>query len=183
MKKSDLKNGCVVETRNGTKSIKIDNTLVNFYIFNDKISCGWLKFDDYNEDLTYKSVDEEEKEWDIMKVNNNVTNEKVHCFYAIYNVFNTQKDTWTWIREKKDILTDEEREYLKAVIAPVKEYVVNITKCNHDCINCISGFKHIRIELNNYIGNYMTLDNFEYYVKFKGMELGKKYTLDELGLE
>ena len=119
MKKSDLKNGCVVETRNGTKSIKIDNTLVNFYIFNDKISCGWLKFDDYNEDLTYKSVDEEDKEWDIMKVNNNVTNEKVHCFYAIYNVFNTQKDTWTWIREEKpkSILTPKEYEYLKAVIA------------------------------------------------------------------
>lgn len=177
MKKSELKNGAVVETRNGTKSIKIDNTLVNFYIFNDKISCGWLKFDDYNEDLTYKSVDEEEKEWDIMKVNNNVTNEKVHCFYAIYNVFNTQKDTWTWEREGKSILTDKEKAYLKAVIEPVKDRVKYIRKRRIT-------YDFIYIGLDKMDGfDCMFLYEFTPNSEFKGMELGKEYTLKELDLE
>lgn len=178
MKKSDLKNGAVVETRNGTKSIKIDNTLVNFYIFNDKISCGWLKFDDYNEDLTYKSVDEEEKEWDIMKVNNNVTNEKVHCFYAIYNVFNTQKDTWTWIREEKPkcILTDEEKAYLKAVIAPVKDRVNFIQKVEYHILKN----QFIYIDLND---GCMNLYYFEPNTQFVNMDLQEEYTLEDLGLE
>lgn len=182
MNKSELKNGCVVELRNGAKCIKIEDILLIVYE-NNEDSFDWVKLDNYNDDLT--SVDNDVPEYDIVKVDNDVTfdySNMKYCAKAIINHFSipsTQTYKWTWER-KEDILTDEEREYLKAVIAPVKEYVVNITKCNHDCI---SGFKHIRIELNNYIGNYMTLDNFEYYVKFKGMELGKKYTLDELGLE
>lgn len=175
MNKSELKNGCVVETRNGTKYIKIDNTLVNFYIFKDKISCGWLKFDDYNEDLTFKKQFEE-KEWDIMKVNNSVIKER-YCFSSIHNAFNAQKDTWTWVREEKPkcILTDEEKAYLKAVITPVKDRVNFIQKLENNTLP--KQFIHIELDKD-----YMILYYFVPNTQFKGMKLGRAYTLKELEL-
>ena len=188
MKKSDLKNGCVVELRNGTKSIKIDNTLVNFYIFNDKISCGWLKFDDYNEDLTFKKEYEEEKEWDIMKVNNSVVKEERYCFSAIHTAFNTQKDTWTWVREEKPkrILTPKEYNYLKAVIAPFRDRVAYIDKCNSlDEFENIKEDEQIRIwykGTDEYYYQDIILYEFKKGTEYKGMELDKEYTLEELGL-
>lgn len=182
MKKSDLKNGCIVELRNGSKGIKIDNILL-IIRENSEDMFGWLKLNDYNNDLIFSTIALDK--YDIVKVDNDVTfncSNIDYCAKAIkthLSLVSTKVNKWSWKRQE-NILTDKEREYLKAVIAPVKEYVVNITKCNPDYTN---RSEYIRIELNNYIGNHMALDTFEYYAKFKGMELDKKYTLKELGLE
>lgn len=79
---------------------------------------------------------------------------------------------------KKDILTDKEREYLKAVIEPFKDKVRIIQKMQMSC----------PIMRRHFIGiclydDYLTLYNFEENTQFKDMELDKKYTLKELGLE
>ncbi len=107
MKKSDLKNGCVVEVRNGNKYFKIDNTLINSNF------RSWASLDFYNEDLTRREKDE--KEYDIMKVNNEVENIFFDgCYRAISQVLDDKKDVWTWVREGIK-LTDEEKEILKAL--------------------------------------------------------------------
>lgn len=76
----------------------------------------------------------------------------------------------------KDILTDKEREYLKAVIAPVKDKVDFIEK-----INCFfNQQQYVSINLDY---DCIDLYCFEKNTQFKGMKLDREYTLKELGLE
>ena len=49
MKKSDLKNRMVVETRNGNRYMVVDNYLMR--------KCGYMMLSDYNEDLTIIQTD------------------------------------------------------------------------------------------------------------------------------
>lgn len=56
MNKSELKNGCVVELRNGNRGIKIDNMLL-IVRKNSEDMFGWLKLNDYNDDLTFANND------------------------------------------------------------------------------------------------------------------------------
>ena len=171
MKKDELKNGCAFELRNGRKGIKIDNTLILIEINDDEIYTGWLKFDNYNEDLTFNAKKySSDKEWDIMKVNNDVG--YIYCYKAISRSFNYREVKWDWIR-KTPILTDEENVYLKAVIKPVKDRVKYIIKCNIDDV------EYIRIVLNN---NIMALYDFKKGTEFRGMETRRQYTLEELEL-
>lgn len=51
-----LKNGMIVETRNKTKYIVMDDRIVNLK--------GWIPLDSYNYYLIY----EDNSEWDIMKI-------------------------------------------------------------------------------------------------------------------
>lgn len=190
MNKSDLENGAVVETRNGSRFIKIDNTLVRFHYIDEQIYHSWLDLRKYNDDLTYNYI-QFGGEWDIMKVNNNVENECVEgaCTNALKSL---HKDVWTWIRGKnlKHILTPKEYQYLKAVIAPVrnkvqfiyKDYLFRSPLISNDESNL--GYEFICIDLNgSYIpGGKMTLYLFEENTQFKEMELHKKYSLEELGL-
>ena len=84
---------------------------------------------------------------------------------------------------KEEILTDEEKDIAKAMIDIIHEFrrtVIDVKKI--DIGNCDS-FISIRYE-NPVIGVDDTIsspiiDND----KFKGMELNRKYTLEELGLE
>ena len=177
MKKSDLKNGAVVELRNGEKCIKIDNILISPSAVNNKVQFTYLVLDSYEEDLTMK--DKRNTEYDIVKVNNNVNlvyNNTDYCFNAIIEMFNINANKWTWVREDKPkrILTYNEYKYLKAVIAPVKDRVEYIIKCNIDDV------EYIRIILND---NIMALYDFKKGTEFRGMEKLRKYTLEELGLE
>lgn len=78
---------------------------------------------------------------------------------------------------EKEILDEEEKEYLSAVIRPFKDRVDYIAKqgCEKE---------YIKIELKN--ENYwewFSLPYFEKDTMYKGMELDKKYTLKELGLD
>lgn len=79
------------------------------------------------------------------------------------------------IYEVKEILDEKEKEYLSAVIRPFKGRVDYIKKFD------ITGKEFICI----YLKNDEDID-FPYFKKgtmYKGMKLGKKYTLKELGLE
>lgn len=95
MKKSDLKNGAIVETRDGDKLIllfdcsccgKSDNLLVSL------TNGTWLSFAMYNDDLTHCV----ESDFDIMKV---AQSESVGD--DIRNHIINHNDEWTWIRDEE----------------------------------------------------------------------------------
>lgn len=77
--------------------------------------------------------------------------------------------------EDKPILDEVEKKYLKAVIKPFKDRIVSISKeenNNEDCFICI--------ELRD---DVLCLPYFKENTMYRGMELDKKYTLKELGLD
>lgn len=74
---------------------------------------------------------------------------------------------------KPKILTDEEKAYLSAVIKPFRDNVKSIRK-----IRSITK-EFIFIELKR---NVFSLPFFEAGTMYKGMEVNKRYTLEELGL-
>ena len=83
--------------------------------------------------------------------------------------------------EMPDILTKEEKEYLSAVIKPFRNKVKNIIK-----FSCAMN-SHCFIEIvydDDTWGKDMTIvmPPFKKDTMYKNMELGKKYTLKELGL-
>lgn len=78
--------------------------------------------------------------------------------------------------QEKEILDDTEKRYLKAVIRPFKNRVINIIK-----ENCCDGNCYISISLNN--AEEIFLPNFKKGTMYNGMEEDKGYTLKELGLD
>ena len=83
-----------------------------------------------------------------------------------------------WLEEeyKPPILDYVEKAYLSAVIKPFREDVKYIEKLNP---SCLKGKQYLRIEL---INDYFTLPIFAEGTMYKGMEVNKRYTLEELGL-
>ena len=84
-----------------------------------------------------------------------------------------RKENIEWLLSEAQILDDAEKEYLKAVIKPFRDKVKCILKCSN------SG-EWIAIKIIN-----DTTINFPYFEKgtmYQGMELNRKYTLEELGL-
>ncbi len=161
MKLSELKNGAVVELRNGDRCLKVDNTFLNLDSFG-----MFMKVNNYGEDLKIKNDD---FEWDIVKVNNDVENSNGYLNSALYGVFKRNK--WTW-EEPKEILTDKEKEYLKAVCKPFDvEYIVKYT--------IFDGEEYISISLTEEVFH---LPSFEQNTMYKGMEIDREYTLEELGI-
>ena len=79
------------------------------------------------------------------------------------------------IYEYKEILDDVEREYLGDFINPFRNKVDVITKLNNG-----EGSEWIIIELKN--EQPILLPYFKQKTMYKGMELNKEYTLEELGL-
>ena len=82
--------------------------------------------------------------------------------------------------EVPDILTKEEKEYLSAVIKPFRDKVKNIIK-----FSCaMNSHCYIDIVYDDTWGKDMTIvmPPFKKNTMYKNMELGKKYTLKELGL-
>lgn len=112
--KEDIKNGAVVELRNGKRFLKLDNTLLG--LFNNVLKenyTSYLLLDYYDNNLTY-AID---SDYDIMKILNPDNN----LFIKNYNsasallALNFINFSWTWERkEKKKIklkdLTREEYE-------------------------------------------------------------------------
>lgn len=76
----------------------------------------------------------------------------------------------------KDILTNEEKEYLKVVLKPFKNDVLYICKTKPLSNN---KKEFIRIELKN---DSMIFPNFTENTIYKGMKINKKYTLKDLDL-
>ena len=75
----------------------------------------------------------------------------------------------------KEVLDAKEKEYLSAVIRPFKGKVNYIQKeisdTREDIVVCVA------------FDDYLSFPYFEKGTMYKGMELGKKYTLKELGLD
>lgn len=86
-----------------------------------------------------------------------------------------------------EILDDKEKEYLSNIIKPFKKYVKCIVKVNKE------GQEKIQIQYKDYLDKKRDTDILQNYTFFglptfkagtmyRGMELNKEYTLEELGL-
>ena len=98
-----------------------------------------------------------------------------------------------WEEYKEDILDEEEKKYLSAVIKPFRDRVHCIFKAKYDVCN-----QHLYIKVKKYDWDddwyddeeyeegyeyeYINLPYFKENTEYIGMELGKEYTLEELGL-
>ena len=169
MKKSDLKFGMVVELKNGslclvaqvknTEDILVENYLKEFnddtiYFMNIKTSGLETDLSCFDADLNHR----EGSNWDFSIV-------RIYEDYTLKNLL--------WER-KEPLLTNEEREWLSAVIKPFRDKVDKIY---------IDGYsaEYLNIEFKN--GDNFTsvdIDNIPY--KFEGLEKDKEYTLGEIGL-
>lgn len=80
------------------------------------------------------------------------------------------------VKEKKEILDKVEKEYLSDVIKPFKKRIkfIRLEKCFTEKV-------YVHIRLNNY--GFISFPMFERGTMYKNMEIGKKYTLKELGLD
>lgn len=89
-----------------------------------------------------------------------------------------QNGFYTVYEKKEEILDEKEKTYLNAVIKPFKkdiEYIAKITS------PLLDDGKYLRIVLKG--DNVGALPDFKPGTMYKNMELEKRYTLKELGLE
>lgn len=106
--------------------------------------------------------------WTLKDSNSNIT---ILCVYPNYTKLTANQYR---IYPKPSILTDEEKEYLLAVIKPFRDRVIYIQRyygTNSHCIN-------IRFTDSG----PMIFPDLHSDTMYKGMEENKKYTLEELGL-
>ena len=104
MKKSEIKNGAILKTRNGMCWFKVDNTLLEVD-FRVGVGFDYMPWDMYNEDMKYpKSPD-----YDVVGVDNNVDNEKGYCNHALAK-FLHEKTVFTEINN--DLVIAEEVDYI-----------------------------------------------------------------------
>lgn len=82
-----------------------------------------------------------------------------------------------WLEEeyKPEILTDKEKAYLSAIIKPFGNKKIMIGKLRH----LFGEEEYIWIDIDGY---HFTLPHFKKGEMYKGMEEGREYTLEELGL-
>lgn len=81
---------------------------------------------------------------------------------------------YSTIYENKQILDDEEKRYLKAVIRPFKDQVIRVSKMPARYKD-----EFIQIELKEEL---LSLPYFREGTMYKNMQINKNYTLKELGL-
>lgn len=84
-----------------------------------------------------------------------------------------REDNIEWLLSECQILDDAEKRYLKGVIRPFRNEVLSIRK-----LSFVS--EQIVIQMKSYIE--IKLPCFEKGTMYQGMEDGKKYTVEELGL-
>ena len=84
---------------------------------------------------------------------------------------------WELVKIPKPLLTEEEREYLSYVIKPFRDEIEYIHK-----FTCPSGTKEYLLGFIKDIGYHLELPPFVKGTMYCGVELGKEYTLEELGL-
>lgn len=81
-----------------------------------------------------------------------------------------------------EILTDKEKEYLKAFIKPFRNRVKTIERRKNKEWERILVFYKDYDDTSDNVRSYMSLPMFEAGTMYRGMELDKEYTLEELGL-
>ena len=152
--KSDLQDEDIVTYRDGRKRIKKGDRFVD----SKKISTFMLLCD-YTNDLKDNLGD---TEYDIVKVERPVKYE---------TVFERVEE------EKKEILDKVEKNYLARVIKPFRDKVECIIK-QKDAIK--KGRDFLKISIKNDIP--ISFPDFDKNTMYKGMEVDKKYTLEDLGI-
>ena len=96
------------------------------------------------------------------------------CDYKLTQLLNGKHEI---IELPKHILTEEEKEYLSNVIKPFRDKVRCIRKSKDEA----SDNEWVEIVFNTDFCS-INFPNFEAETMYRGMELGKEYFLDELGL-
>ena len=96
---------------------------------------------------------------------------------CIANCKECKKEALEWLTEeyKEPVLDDVEKAYLRAVIKPFRNRIRFIVKIRYKLFE--QDFIYISVE-----GNSITFPPFKLGTKYKGMEVGKPYSLEELGL-
>ena len=149
MKKEELKIGNIIETRYGGRFLKSNDE--KYYALN-----GRGNFDLNNSTETLESLMTERN--DIIKV---------------YEDYTCSKLLW---ERQKSLLTQEEKDYLKAVLKPITCKVERVYKIGETAC-------HLSIIMDNE-GDCIILPNIHNMtLKFEGIKQDKSYTLKELGLE
>ena len=96
------------------------------------------------------------------------------------NKITLTRNIWEVYEEQRPILDTEEKAYLEAVLRPFKDRFVYLTK------TFFLNSEYIEIVLKDVanISEWVSLNlpRFKPNAMYKGMELHKKYTLEELGL-
>lgn len=153
--KYDLQDGDLITYRNGDKAIKIKGKLRDLVGKTE----GLLYISDITEELKYY-IGSTNEQLDIIKV------ERPVKYEIVYE------------RTEEEILNRNEKKYLKAVIKPFRDTIKYIVKIDND-----ESEEYESLEID-FKGNddYMSFPNFKKGTMYKGMELCKKYTLEELGL-
>lgn len=95
-------------------------------------------------------------------------------FNAFNNMFKDVKSGGEPIYFRKPILTDAEREYLKAVFKPFAKRIIYVKKTDG-----LNGY-YIWAQLINY--DCLGLPCFDGKKMYTGMDFGKHYTLEEFGI-
>lgn len=81
-----------------------------------------------------------------------------------------------WLCEEYKLLGNKEKRYLSNIINPFKNRIVSISKNNWR-----NEKEYILIEIDDG-DDAIVLPNFKIGSMYKGMQVGKEYTLKELGL-
>ena len=85
------------------------------------------------------------------------------------------------IKLPKPILDEKEKEYLSNVIKPSRDKVISIANYYEESID--NNFIEIEVKQNYCNENqYVSLPYFKKGTMYKGMKVGREYTLDQLGL-
>lgn len=168
MKKSDLKFGMVVELKSG------DLCLIEPTANCDDVSIkNYLKNNRFNEhDVRFRNIKTCCWESSLSNFNSNLTNDiDKYSIIKVYKDYTLLKVLW----ERKELLTDEERDWLAAVIKPFRDKVAYIAKQG-----CLDDYM-LTIRINN--DDRLASPQIEnMLLKFKGLKLDIVYSLDELGL-
>lgn len=135
-------------------------------------------YDDFEKDY----VDEFKE--NILKREIRKTNDISYIYYLIRKLYSgeyvniTKQLNYEIEIIEEPILTDKEREYLKAVIKPFE--VTSISKLDWE-----DDEEYISIEVESSVIDYWTIElpTFKKGTRYKGMELDRYYTIEELDLE
>jgi hypothetical protein len=105
------------------------------------------------------------------------------CYKCIFHGGNCVDNARDWLNSecKESVLTDEEREYLSAVIKPFRRFV----RCIKKLEAVANGMEKISLysQDSQSWGCTTILPPFKKSTgMFQNMELGREYTLEELGL-
>lgn len=86
----------------------------------------------------------------------------------------------SWLEEEYEptILAEKEKAYLSAVIKPFRKRIEYIERMDNSFVNG-NQYQFLCISLTN---DYCCLPLFKKDTIYKGMEVNKRYTLEELGL-